>query len=497
MKKIYTVLAAIGLLFVIIGVIITANQNVLALSKNNMITLNLRRLATYSKPKNYTSLQASTITDKYLISIFLDSSDDSNGKNAILVLDKGTLRKADIGTNPITKYNFGHANDATYNNKTKELYILNGKKIYVLNADTLKLKEEKELGKEYHAIGYDEDNDQYVLASKTDGGTRFHIVNTSFEEISSFDIQTNLTRQGLTVHNGYIYYACYEAGKVTKYQSKYDGVLKAGENVIYVYDLKGQNKNVFYIPYAFRGIKYNSIQNVEFDGNKMIVGFNQNTKAGYFTPEYKSEVVKTIKVSLDNQNIVTNDGAFEATLSQNKKIISRVKNDGLNYSFKLKFTKEGNYNYIVSQTNMKNNKITYDKDEKILKVKVYYNPTTNTLEATTNASELSFTNVIEEKEPEKVEEKPKEEKEPEKVEEKPKEEKESEKVGEKPKEEKEPEKVEEKPKEEKSEKEETEEETNPPKIVDVPNTSSNSYLYIIGIIILGLNVLFIKKKANN
>ena len=506
MRKIYTTLAFFGIVLIAIGVIMIVNEDVMALSRSNMVTMNLKRVTSFSRPNNYTSLQASVVTDKYLISIFLDSSKDSTGKNAIVVLNKDNYKKADIGTNPIKKYNFGHANDATYNKNTKEVLILNGEKLYILDSDSLKLKEEKTLDKKYHAIGYDEDNNQYVLATKTDGGTRFHITNTEFSEINSFDIQTNLTRQGLTVHKGYIYYACYEAGKETKYQAKYDGVLKKGENVIYVYDLAGQNKNVFFIPYAYKGIRYNSIQNINFDGEKMIVGFSQNTKAGYFTPDYSSEITKTVKISIDNQAIATVDNSFEATLYQNKKAIAVSKNKDLYYTFKLKFNKTGTYKYTIKQTKVKDKAITSDKEEKTLEVNVYYNPTINSLDATTNAQDIVFTNTKEEvsKEETKVEEKPKEET---KVEETPKEET---KVEEKPKEEvkveeapKEETKVEEKPKEEvkvETPKEESKVEEVPqeePKMVDVPDTGCNSYLSIIGMILLGFSLFFIKSRKES
>ncbi|MBR2828365.1 MAG: hypothetical protein IKE70_03955 [Bacilli bacterium] len=504
MKKIsITIMTCVGILFILIGFLLTLNQNVHALSKNDMTTLNLKRILSYSKPKNSTSLQASVITDKYLISFFFNNQSNSKIKNTILIFDKDTLKKAKLKNNPITKYNFSHVNDATYNDKTKEIYVLNGNQLFILDSNTLELKEEKKLEKKYHGIGYDSLNQQYVLASKTDNGTRFHIVSDTFQEISSFDIQLNLTRQGLTVHNGYIYYGCYEAGKVTNYQSKYDGVLKQGENVIYVYDLKGKNRNIFFIPYAFRGIKFHSIQNINFDGDKMIVGYNQNTKAGYFTPEYNGEITKKIKVSLDNQNIVTVDGKFESSLSLNGKVLSKVKNKGLYYHYSLKFNKEGNYTYRLKQTKYSDKNVQYDKEEKKLKVKVYYDPTLNSLLATTNSKEIIFTNVLKDESDDKEKSSEKEQS----LNEETIEIKDDSSDGEtiEIKEEKKSEETIEIKEENKKEslkntkKDNTSDDKNKeslePKVVEVPDTNYNSYIYLIGIVILGFNIFYIKKNA--
>ena len=533
-------IAFIGILFIFVGLVLSLNQNVKALTKNDMTTLYLKRILSYSKPKNSTSLQASVITDKYLISIFFNSQSKTDKKNTILVFDKDTLRKAKLKNNPITKYNFGHANDATYNDETKEILVLSGSNLYILDSNTLELKEEKKLEKKYHAIGYDSLNHQYVFASKTDNGTRFHIFSNLFNEISSFDIQTNLTREGMTVHEGYIYYGCYEAGKVTDTQSKYDGILKRGENVIYIYDLKGNNKNIFYIPYAFRGIKYNSIQNIDFDGNKMVLGFNQNTKAGYFTPEYSGEITKKIKVSLDNQNIVTSNNSFSSTLSQNGKVLEKVNNNGLYYIYSLKFNKEGNYTYSLKQTKYNDKNVHYDKEEKKLKVKVAYDPTVNRLIATSNAKQITFTNVLKDENFDDSKDKSKKDNseingkstnkdsvdikdqsedgeiidikddsldgetieikedsvDEDKIdikEEKKKEE--TVKINEEKQKEEKVEITEEKQENLKKEDTSNDKKSSEPKVVEVPDTNYNSYLYLLGIIILGFNIIFIKKNA--
>ena len=70
---------------------------------------------------------------------------------------------------------------------------------------------------------------------------------------------------------------------LTKYQKQYDGVLKSKENAIYVYDLNGNKKTIYYIPKTYNNESFNEIENVSFDGDKIIVQFNQHGKAGYYT----------------------------------------------------------------------------------------------------------------------------------------------------------------------------------------------------------------------
>ena len=45
-----------------------------------------------------------------------------------MALNKKNYKKVRLEKNPIIEYNFGHANDATFNSNTNELIILSGKK---------------------------------------------------------------------------------------------------------------------------------------------------------------------------------------------------------------------------------------------------------------------------------------------------------------------------------------------------------------------------------
>ena len=266
-------------LFSILGILLAifSFTNVFALSKSDMTTLKLKSIKKLTNPRGFSSVQGGTTTDKYIVSLFRNSTDT---KTAIVVLNKNNYKKTKLGG---TNYKLGHGNSATYNNKTNEVLTMDKNIVHVLSATTFKEKKKIKLDKTYHAIGYDSKTNQYVLAASSGNKTIFHIMDENFKEKSKFSIVVNMTRQSLTVKNGVIYYCTYESGKKTKYQKQYDGVLKSKENAIYVYDLNGNKKTIYYIPKTYNNESFNEIENVSFDGDKIIVQFNQHGKAGYYT----------------------------------------------------------------------------------------------------------------------------------------------------------------------------------------------------------------------
>ena len=266
-------------LFSILGILLAifSFTNVFALSKSDMTTLKLKSIKKLTNPRGFSSVQGGTTTDKYIVSLFRNSTDT---KTAIVVLNKNNYKKTKLGG---TNYKLGHGNSATYNNKTNEVLTIDKNIVHVLSATTFKEKKKIKLDKTYHAIGYDSKTNQYVLAASSGNKTIFHIMDENFKEKSKFSIVVNMTRQSLTVKNGVIYYCTYESGKKTKYQKQYDGVLKSKENAIYVYDLNGNKKTIYYIPKTYNNESFNEIENVSFDGDKIIVQFNQHGKAGYYT----------------------------------------------------------------------------------------------------------------------------------------------------------------------------------------------------------------------
>ena len=293
-------------LFSILGILLAifSFTNVFALSKSDMTTLKLKNIKKLTNPSGFSSVQGGTTTDKYIVSLFRNSTDT---KTAVVVLNKNNYKKTKLGG---TNYKLGHGNSATYNNKTNEVLTMDKNIVHVLNATTFKEKKKIKLDKTYHAIGYDSKTNQYVLASSSGNKTIFHIMDENFKEKSKFSIVVNMTRQSLTVKNGVIYYCTYESGRKTKYQKQYDGVLKSKENAIYVYDLNGNKKTIYYIPKTYNNESFNEIENVSFDRDKIIVQFNQHGKAGYYTSISKLKNY-TLTGNSKNNNSNTNNNTKE------------------------------------------------------------------------------------------------------------------------------------------------------------------------------------------
>ncbi len=420
------------LLTIFIIIIVFSMKNTYALTRSELTVLNLDPITNIDKPKGFTSVQGGTTTDKYVITLLINESEDSDHKAAILALNKDNYKKARLVKNPIIEYDLGHANDATYNSKTNELLVLSGRRINVLDLenDSFELKRQIKLKYYYSGLGYDEDNDRYVLARSIDGGAIFEIKDSDFRPIRKFRMKTNLTKQSLTVYKGNIFYLCYEAGRVTQYQTVYDELLKRKENLIYVYDLKGNRKKVYYIPFSYRNIIFGEIENISFNNGEMLIQFNHANKAGYFTANYHREVETNVKIETDENNTT-----YSLYLDEKEVLKTRSKNNTI--PIDLKYNEIGNYEYTIT-----NNKELSPLDERYqeilenLEVDVYYDPLVNRLKADSNADDLILRDnyLYDKEELKKVDE---------------------------------------------------------VLIVDVPNTSNNNYLYLIGILIIVISICFI------
>ena len=334
-------------LFSILGILLAifSFTNVFALSKSDMTTLKLKSIKKLTNPRGFSSVQGGTTTDKYIVSLFRNSTDT---KTAIVVLNKKNYKKTKLGG---TNYKLGHGNSATYNNKTNEVLTMDKNIVHVLSATTFKEKKKIKLDKTYHAIGYDSKTNQYVLAASSGNKTIFHIMDVNFKEKSKFSIVVNMTRQSLTVKNGVIYYCTYESGKKTKYQKQYDGVLKSKENAIYVYDLNGNKKTIYYIPKTYNNESFNEIENVSFDGDKIIVQFNQHGKAGYYTSisKLKNYTLTGNSKNNNSSNTKNNTNNVNSNSSSNSTNKSDSSNNNSNNT-----NKDNSSNNNLSNINNKN-----------------------------------------------------------------------------------------------------------------------------------------------
>lgn len=340
-------------LFSILGILLAifSFTNVFALSKSDMTTLKLKSIKKFTNPSGFSSVQGGTTTDKYIVSLFRNSTDT---KTAIVVLNKNNYKKTKLGG---TNYKLGHGNSATYNNKTNEVLTMDKNIVHVLSASTFKEKKKIKLDKTYHAIGYDSKTNQYVLASSSGNKTIFHIMDENFKEKSKFSIVVNMTRQSLTVKNGVIYYCTYESGKKTKYQKQYDGVLKSKENAIYVYDLNGNKKTIYYIPKTYNNESFNEIENVSFDGDKIIVQFNQHGKAGYYTSISKLKNY-TLTANSKNNSSNTNNNTNNTNSNNNSNSTNKSDSSNNNSSDTNKNNNSNNNSNNTNKDNSSNNNLS-------------------------------------------------------------------------------------------------------------------------------------------
>ena len=222
---------------------------------------------------------------------------------------------------------------------------------------------------------------------------------------------------------------------LTKYQPVYDGLLKRKENLIYVYGLNGKKKNIYYIPFSYQHIIFGEAENISFNDGKMVIQFNHSNKAGYFTASYKEEVNSNI-------NIETNDPdntSYSVYLDEEEIIKTKATSNTIPINFK--YTEEGNYEYTI-----KTNGEVEEPEEKYkdiisnLEVEVYYEPVVNKLKVKSNADNLilSEDNLYDKEEYQKI---------------------------------------------------------NDALVVDVPDTKSNDYLYLVGLllIIFSSNYIYIRR----
>ena len=176
-----------------------------------------------------------------------------------------------------------HSNDMCYVRKNKgEIYVAlmdqnRKEKIAVLDASTLEKTGGYSLPRTYHAIGYDGEQDRFAAVYEEGSGVSRKLVcdilNRDLSCTGSFPVSTNLTYQGLAVHNSLIYYTCWERGGTSIYEPVCDGVFRKDENVIYVYDFAGNPvKTLLITPPA--GYSKFELETASFLKEKMILQFN-------------------------------------------------------------------------------------------------------------------------------------------------------------------------------------------------------------------------------
>ena len=220
-------------------------NNLTSVEKELMTKIELEKVFSINRSTGSGPLQNMKITNKYIFFSQSKRTGDAVGDNSIIVLDRETKKVVKT-----IKYNIGHGNDITYNNRTREVMFLKSVNDFVsivcFDYDTLEHTRDivVEGIKDPYTISYNNDNNSYYIANLEKG----YILDGLFQIISSFDIKTNQTIQSFSYYDGYLYYSTFEAGGANGYQKKYDGVFNPFDSVIYVFDINGKFVKGFYVP---------------------------------------------------------------------------------------------------------------------------------------------------------------------------------------------------------------------------------------------------------
>ena len=239
------------------------------------------------------SLQGMTVTDKYLVFAQMKAENENTKIN---IIDKNTYEIL----NSVDDYCFGHANNIAYNFKDGKCYMSYSKdnKSYVTSFkinDNQQLEDvnTKELDRSYFALTYDEDDNYFIGMS----GDEIFIIDENFDNIiRKFKYsERDLTKQDIMYYKGYIYFACWEAGEKTKYQTNFNNREK-NSNVIYVYNMDGILQKTLYIS---NKEAFGEIEGVAVDSNgKLILGYNTESwkSISFYSSNYLNGV-DSIKIS--------------------------------------------------------------------------------------------------------------------------------------------------------------------------------------------------------
>ncbi len=213
------------------------------------------RIIHFEKIEDY-NLQGFTVTDKYIIGILIN---ENNSKAIIKVFDINSYQELQsIKTNSL-----GHANDVTYNSNTNLIYVIeNGSKVInTFDADTLEYRGNVVTDLPIRSLTYIPDRDLYAARVVSTGfilNNDFSLRNT-LPFVAGMNISFDTCRQGWSYYNGYIYYA------------KWSWIRKGGDgtNTISIYDLEGTK-----VDELITRNDLGELEDVEFIGNKMLLGIN-------------------------------------------------------------------------------------------------------------------------------------------------------------------------------------------------------------------------------
>ncbi len=279
MKRIWKAIITVTILLTLSQAIAGGGTAYAAISRDDMPVLELKQLTEFEVPEGGSYLEGGTATSVGYLLTFMSTV--SSLANPMMLLDTNYWQTI------VTAYAMlSHANDMCYVPHSREIYVvpMDSAQIIVLDEDTLAVKRTINTPQIYHSIGYDTSQNcfaaVYVSGSGRSRSLHCDILDSTCSNVNhSFTIETNLTYQGLAVHNSLIYYTCWERGSTSVYEPIYDGTLQKDDNVIYVYDFSGNLQKALLVEKPAGYSKF-EVETAAFVGNRMILQFNETLDAG-------------------------------------------------------------------------------------------------------------------------------------------------------------------------------------------------------------------------
>ena len=351
------------------------------MEKSDLTKISLTGL---NKISRSAALEGGTATKSFLLSAFLA------GTNALNRLVLMNLNDYSLIRTESAKYALEHANDMTYIASQDRIYVMpmdNTNRVIFLNGTTLAFEGERVLGQNYHAVAWDETSGCFFCIYEGPDGIVCDVLNSDMTQvIRSFPIHTNLTYQGAAAYNSMLYYTCWERGSTSAYQAVYDGVLKANDNVIYVYDIYGNLCKTYYIE---GGSSKFELETLSFVSGRMILQFNEKGNAGYYRVDPIPAYVN-LSVPVTQNGKPAANGAYTAVLKRNGKKEEELKCSGGAFAARVSIKEPGSYTFTIGEKSGSSpDKYVYDTAKVSFRVTAVYDPYTNALTTKVSAPSRS------------------------------------------------------------------------------------------------------------
>ncbi len=229
------------------------------------------------QPDGTTHVQGGCSDGTYIYQIFIkkDTASDERNNTCKIVKIKPDFNPNTTDNVVMTSANLdlNHANDITYNSKTKELIVCHNNpyrtKLSIIDPETLTVKRTVTIGQKIYGITYNEERNMYMVSCSS--GQNMRTLSADFKTLSSTMTSTaptqSMTTQGICSDDTYIYHTLWNSpGSGSNYN----------RNVITVYDWYGN-----YVGMIGTKITIES-ENIYFhDGNLYVAAYSGGAEASY------------------------------------------------------------------------------------------------------------------------------------------------------------------------------------------------------------------------